>query len=313
LLEEPPEERSEDELAQTTAQSAEQPFDPRQIPALKFQIHSVQMAGKERGSWSGAVEPSEEGLLVYDLQGGYESVVLAKEENSSSFFWGVDHSGQYTELNLTFEYQDIGDLFRLASFDPLMGSEKGLLYTSLNWNSAPQFFSVNNMAGIIGFSAENGAFNTNDDQVPNALLKTIGLFNVSSWTRRLQFDFSDVAADGTPYDSIAGDFIVENGNISTLTPVAVRLSSGEMFFDGNIDLSTEQLDARLGVTLPARQNLTWVAALVAGLPAAAGVWLVGQIFDDELDSLSSVSYRVDGSLDDPNVSADRIFDSTIEK
>ena len=80
--------------------------------------------------------------------------------------------------------------------------------------------------------------------------------------------------------------------ITTETPLNIDLSSGSMLFDGSIDLQQESVDARLVVTLPARQNVTWIAALVAGLPAAAGVWLAGMIFDDELDSLSSVSYRL---------------------
>jgi uncharacterized protein YhdP len=57
--------------------------------------------------------------------------------------------------------------------------------------------------------------------------------------------------------------------------------------------------------------MTWVTALVGGLPAAAGVWLASMIFDDELDSLSSVSYQVTGPVDDPEVKAERVFDSTI--
>lgn len=287
-------------------------LDPRQLPALRFDIQSLQMEGLERGSWSGVMQHFDTGLLVSELKGGYGSLMLAEQDSGSSFFWGVDDYGQFTELNLTFNYQDIGDLFRLTGLAPAMSSDKGLLYASLNWKGGPQEFSINSIEGIMGFSAENGAFNTSEQGVPNALLKTIGLFNVGSWTRRLKFDFSDVTANGTPYDRIIGDFVVENGQVFTLTPVSVDLSSGDILFDGNIDLNTEELDARLVVTLPARQNMTWVAALVGGLPTAAGVWLVGQIFDDELDSLSSVSYRIEGTLDKPDVSADKIFDSTIK-
>ena len=286
-------------------------IDPKDMPPLQVRVGSVTLDDIERGRWSGILEPTEKGLWIGDLNGGLDSALLSEEEGSSKIFWGLDSSGYYTEMDLTFDYGDIGDLFGLFGMNPPMNSSSGIFYTSLNWRGAPYELSKSGARGLMGIHAQDGSFHTGDSKVPNTLLKTIGLINVGSWVRRLRLDFEDMKASGTAYDRIVGDFIIADDRLSTLTPVDIELSSGSMLFDGAIDLGEETVEARLVMTLPARQNVTWVAALVAGLPAAVGVWLAGKIFDDELDSLSSVSYKVEGSLDDLSVSAEKMFESTI--
>ena len=86
-----------------------------------------------------------------------------------------------------------------------------------------------------------------------------------------------------------------------------ELPSGKVQLLGQTDMNQETIDARLVATLPVGTNLPWVAALVGGLPAAAGVYLTGRLFEREVDRISSLSYRITGSLDEPRVEVDRIF------
>jgi uncharacterized protein YhdP len=60
-------------------------------------------------------------------------------------------------------------------------------------------------------------------------------------------------------------------------------------------------------------NLPWVAVLTGGLPVAAGVYIASKVFEDELDRLSSAVYIIDGSLAEPDVRFDRLFDNKKEK
>jgi|GEM_PF-5926420 len=283
---------------------------PGDLPEMQFELQSVVYDETERGHWKGEFRPTETGLWIDNLEGGLGSAVLTQGEGESSVFWGIDSYGQYTEANITFEYGDIGDLFRILDMNPPLNSSSGLLFASLHWQGAPFEFSGSDLNGVMGFDATDGEFFTRGNNA-NPLIKTIGLFNAEAWTRRLRLDFKDVTAEGTYYDRVFGDFVLEEGLVTTLTPVTVNMSSGSMQFDGEVDLDLELVDARLVMTLPARQNMTWVTALIGGLPAAAGVWLASMIFDEELDNLSSVSYRVNGSMDDLEVKAERIFDSTI--
>ena len=76
---------------------------------------------------------------------------------------------------------------------------------------------------------------------------------------------------------------------------------------GSADLIAEQIDASLVTTLPVGTNLPWVAALIGGLPAAAGVYITSKLFEKQVDKLSSISYRITGPWDDPSVKVQKIF------
>ncbi|HCO59817.1 MAG TPA: hypothetical protein DIT58_06445 [Porticoccaceae bacterium] len=69
----------------------------------------------------------------------------------------------------------------------------------------------------------------------------------------------------------------------------------------------ETLDTHMVATLPVGTNLPWIAALVGGLPAAAGVYLTSKIFEDEVDRVSSFSYRITGPWSEPEVQVDKVF------
>ena len=298
--------------AQASQVTESSEIDPRQIPALNVSVEQVLLSGIERGSWSAQLSPTDSGLLAHDLNGKFNSASVLVEEGSSSIFWGMDSQGSYTDLNITLGYEDLGDLFRLLAIEPPLTSSNGEFYASLNWRGGPHKVEDADLNGILGVNAISGVFHTGSNNIANNLLKAVGLVNIGSWLRRLRLDFKDVAAAGTAYDQLVADFILENNEVSTLTPVDIDLSAGSMLFDGILDLDADQVDGRLVVTLPARQNMTWITALVAGLPAAAGVWVAGRIFDDQLDSLSSVSYKVEGALDDPKLKTEKVFQSTIQ-
>jgi uncharacterized protein YhdP len=86
-------------------------------------------------------------------------------------------------------------------------------------------------------------------------------------------------------------------------------TGGGFNFTSDIDLVTEMIDGELVVTLPLVENIPWVAALVGGIPVAAGAYLVSKVFEDQFLSLSSGVYSVKGNLGAPEVKFIRIFDA----
>jgi hypothetical protein len=90
----------------------------------------------------------------------------------------------------------------------------------------------------------------------------------------------------------------------------VQGASSGFQFSGVTDLVSQTVEGELVVTLPVANNLPWVAALAAGLPIAAGVFVVSKVFQKQVDRFSSGVYKVSGPLEKPDVSFDRIFDNT---
>src|SRR5690625_7816120 len=78
-----------------------------------------------------------------------------------------------------------------------------------------------------------------------------------------------------------------------------------------VDLVIETPDARMGDTLPFASNLTFLTALVGGLPAAAGVYLVSKLLERQVDQATSVSYRISGDWDDQKIKFDRLFEGNM--
>ncbi|MEL7400791.1 MAG: AsmA-like C-terminal region-containing protein, partial [Pseudomonadota bacterium] len=70
----------------------------------------------------------------------------------------------------------------------------------------------------------------------------------------------------------------------------------------------ETLDATMVATLPVGGNITTAAAFVAGLPAAAGVYLISKMFDKQIKKLTSVSYKIEGPWAKPEVKFNKLFD-----
>jgi uncharacterized protein YhdP len=81
-------------------------------------------------------------------------------------------------------------------------------------------------------------------------------------------------------------------------------------FNGVAEVESRSLDGELVVTLPVANNLPWVAALTAGLPVAAGVFVLSKLFENQFNRLTSAVYAASGTWDDPRVTFDRVFDDT---
>jgi len=92
----------------------------------------------------------------------------------------------------------------------------------------------------------------------------------------------------------------------------MKMPSGKMTMAGEFDLVNETMEGKLVATLPVATNLPWVAAVVGGLPAAAGVYLTSKLVEEQVDRLSSISYKLIGDWDDIEVKVDQIFAESLE-
>jgi uncharacterized protein YhdP len=133
-----------------------------------------------------------------------------------------------------------------------------------------------------------------------SLLNLAGLFGRADVTR--------IFDPGVAFRSAVGEFEFSPGNVE-IPQFNIVGTGGGFNFNSKIDLVTEMIDGELVVTLPLVENIPWVAALVGGLPVAAGAYLVSKVFEDQFLSLSSGVYAVKGNLNAPEVTFIRIFDA----
>jgi uncharacterized protein YhdP len=118
---------------------------------------------------------------------------------------------------------------------------------------------------------------------------------------------------GIPFDSVEGEVFLhagEGGEASTIEVAGMEIKGpSSFFFSGVSNAEKRSLDGELVATLPVVDNLPWVAALTAGLPVAAGVFVVSKLLKKQVNQLSSAVYSIGGSWDDPQIEFAHIFDS----
>jgi len=167
-----------------------------------------------------------------------------------------------------------------------------------------------NLSGVDGrmsFEAADGRF-LKTSGATEGTLRVVGILNLTEVVRRLSLDLSNVYKSGVPFDTLEGELSFQQGHIE-VPDIDVRSRSSRLQFAGMAETASRTVDGELVATLPIASNLPWLFALVSGLPAAAGVYVVSKLFDDQMDRFSSAVYRVDGSWADPEVSFERIFDN----
>jgi uncharacterized protein YhdP len=189
-----------------------------------------------------------------------------------------------------------------------LSSENAEFIVESWWDGGPGHFAFNQMTARCDLKLKKGSFADVSSSSADAL-KFIGVFNIANLIKRLKLDFSDLTSKGLAYDTVDGTIKVYNGVYQFQKPILVKSSASKIRFYGGFDMNTEQLDVTMGVTLPLASNLPWIVALAAGLPTAAGVYIISKVMDKQVDQLSSAVYRVTGPFSEPVIKFDSLFDS----
>ena len=190
------------------------------------------------------------------------------------------------------------------------------LFADLVWPGPPQDVSIRNIAGNVYTEGKNGKYL---QASPNAAMRALSFINVATWARRLQLDFSDLRSDGISFDEYKGKLEFAKGVMTFTEPLEIVSPSSALALSGKALLDKELLDLRLVATLPVGNNATWIAAAAVSLPAAAGVYLISKVFDKQIKSLTSLSYRITGPMSEPDIKfewiapPDKKADTTIKK
>lgn len=290
-------------------------LDPRRLPEIDFATERLRIGDREFGSLAFNARRLPAGARFSAINANITGLLIGdKAGEDTALEWLVDGGTHNTRFAGTLQSSDIGGVLKAWDLPVVITSREAAFIADLGWNDKPWNFSTALLRGQVALNLEDGGFYRAPGVTTNALIKLVGLVNFDTWLRRLRLNFSDLFAKGVTYDHLRGGLKFDGGRMTFGQPITVDLPSGRMRLLGSADLLAETIDARLVATLPVGTNLPWIAALAGGLPAAAGVYLSGKLFKRQVDKLSSLSYRVTGSWDDPDLDVDKIFtDSTGDK
>lgn len=275
------------------------------LPAIDVAIANLFKSQKRLGHLGFQLQ-GQGGELTVDNITGELAYLRLPAEQPGRLVW---HRGQApsTELQASLQFGDIGETLGYFDYQRIVETERGSVDIDLHWPGGPPDFSLGEAEGSMQVQVGHGNFLEATAGATGAL-RVVSILDLADIVRRLSV--SNMFESGIPFDSVNGKVEL---NAGTLDVAHLDVKGGSSFqFSGASNLQQKTIDAEMVATLPVASNLPWIAALAASLPVAAGVYLVSQVFDQQMSRLSSAVYTITGTWQDPEVNFDRIFDNTAQ-
>lgn len=297
-------------------QSIEAEFDPRKLPLADISIAELHYENSNYGNWSVQLRPDAQGTLFDNIRGNIRGITVSGlpeaaegNGNGARLFWRKGPGGAQTRFVGLLSAGDIGEVMQQWDMPDIIESSNARYEVDLSWPGSPHHVELKRLQGQVNLLMQDGRFTRNPSAGSDGFLRLVGLVNFDTLARRLRMDFSDLYKSGLAYDELRGSVTFDAGKLIFTEPLQMSSPSSRLQMAGSINLVDETIDSRLVATLPVAGNLTFLAALATGLPAAAGVYVVSKIFKKQVDQATSISYRIRGSWDDPEMKFDRLFES----
>lgn len=295
--------------------------DPRALPLADISVKALYMDDVNYGNWSLQTRPQAQGVLFDHINGTVKGVTvggltltdvdnkLVSRTGGAKLEWLVNDAGSSTHFIGELSASDMSIVLREWQKPDTLESKSAHFNVDATWSGDPQDFALKKMAGNIAILIEQGRFKNNPSPGSDGFLRLMAILNFDSLARRLRLDFSDLYQSGLAYDQISGKVSFTPGTMTFVEPLEVKTPSSRLQMAGKLDLENEKIDARLVATLPVVGSYTFFTALVTGLPAAAGIYVVSKLFKKQVDRATSISYSIRGNWSDPKMSFDRLFES----
>lgn len=276
--------------------------------ALDFSTQEFSLGEANYGSWDFKVRPLEDGIEVSDIVASTRGMQLGDEDAGATFIWRQLGERQSSQFSGTIVADDLAEVFAAWEQEKLIYSESAQIDIDAAWPGAPDQVTLSTVQGIVGLDVQRGSFARGAGSDENTLLRLIALFNFDTILRRLRLDFSDLASQGYAFDQVSGKLDFRGGKVFLTEPLIVNSSSSYLQLAGTVDMMREELDAEMVVTLPMASNAAVATAVVVGLPAALGVYVMSKLFKKQVDRASTLNIDVSGAWADPKLKVKKIFD-----
>tara|TARA_B100001540_G_scaffold206029_1_gene181456 strand:- start:273 stop:1034 length:762 start_codon:yes stop_codon:yes gene_type:complete len=208
-----------------------------------------------------------------------------------SFTWsydGIEHSSALTGILYA---DDMADVLKLNGYAASIESEDAIFFTDVTWPGSPAYFAGSRLSGKVDLDIDNGRFQQGSGG--QGALRLISILNFDAIMRRARLS-DDFVRTGFAYDEIEAELTLRDGQVQIEDRLVISGPSSLYQITGELDLKDETIMGEMFVTLPLSDNIPWLGLLTANLPLAVGAYLFDQIFGNQVDSLTSAVYTLNG-------------------
>ncbi|MCU7814408.1 MAG: TIGR02099 family protein [Candidatus Thiodiazotropha sp. (ex Rostrolucina anterorostrata)] len=264
-------------------------LDPRGMPALNLSVEKLYINDNPMGKGNITWSKEADGITVDSLTLAGDSLDL-----SGQGYWRLTTKGHSTSLNLKLHTDSLGELQHTLG---LTGGIEGAptdVKAELYWPSSPLEMGAEKLFGSIGLNVGKGQVNNVDPGVG----RLIGLFSLNALGKRLALDFSDLFSKGLAFDTIEGNFTLNDGDAYT-SDLVMKSTAAVIDVRGRTGLASRTYDQKVVVTPNVSATLPLVGALAIDPTAGVALAITQKLFGKLFDRIAMRTYEVSGSWDDP--------------
>jgi uncharacterized protein (TIGR02099 family) len=272
--------------------------DPRRFVAMQFAADSIMRGDADYGRWSFSLRPTPAGAEFTDVLIDARGVRAGREAEEGRVLWTFDGERHHSYINAVLEAGDLGGVLSAFGYAPSLQSTSALFNASLDWPGSPAFFASKSLSGNLDMRILEGRFLQGNAGAANSALKLISIINFDAVVRRLRFS-DDLLRSGLSYEQILGEVSLNQGIVSIQDRLQIIGPASLFQITGDIDLARQNIDGSMYITLPISDNIPWLSGIAVlnnliNWQVAVGVFLFDQIFGDQVDSLTSAQYTLQG-------------------
>tara|TARA_R110002096_G_scaffold46751_1_gene125113 strand:- start:5979 stop:9818 length:3840 start_codon:yes stop_codon:yes gene_type:complete len=269
-------------------------FDPRKLPPIQLKAAEFAFGDRYLGAVEADIEKTEFGLNASSITSKDASF-----EITGSGRWISDANdplGSHSSVAGVLTSTDVKQTMARLNYQPGIVSDELRMVFDLTWSGSPRsdFFSV--LDGDVKVRFGNGQL----EEVKPGAGRVFGLMSITALPRRLSFDFRDVFNKGFGFDSIAGNFRIDDGRTYTCD-LSLEGPAADIGIVGVADIANKTYNQTAVVSANVGNTLPIVGAVVAGPQVAAGLLIFSQIFKKPLQEVGQVYYGITGSWEEPEV------------
>jgi len=273
-------------------------------PAVNARVRNLQLSNESAGSWSFELRPEPNRLKVNNILAR-----LGALELSGDMAWQIVGGRETTRFVGQLNGGALKDLEALTGSSIPLNNAATAVELDIDWPGSPNDIGLNAMNGEVSLRLDDGVILEQNNTAQ--LFRIFNLLNTDTLWRRLRLDFSDLYERGVAFDAISGKARITNGLLTLDPELQLVGPSGAFKLNGTTNMAEENLSMRLVVVLPVTQNLPLAAILMgASAPIGGALFVLDKILGDPLSKLTSATYSVTGSWDEPEVELRGVFDTS---
>lgn len=296
------------ELQTKNQDTASEPVDPREVPALDVRLGRFQWGELTLKNLVVRTEPDRAGMKIKTIGFAEDSAQLTGDgfwhwqdpQNVNPALAGQ----QVTGLDLQVRSNDVGDALEKLGFSEALAEGRGTIDMIVGWRGPLFQPQLDNLDGSIEFDLRDGRILSVDP----GIARFLGLFALQSIPRRLSLDFNDFVRDGLEYTTIGGRISLQDG-LATSELVQLRGPVGVVDVTGASNIAARTYDQTITVLPRISGALPLIGIVAGGATAGIGGLLAGPVlkaFGIDFDQIGLSVFTLTGSWDNPVIQQEDI-------